>query len=99
MVKVERTGEASGKTPTEVYEAAVETFEQRGIEVWKKRPIAWLAMIRATIDGYSVEGNLAARFSMPTSYILSLSSEEMTDEALGRVADELVTALNETLSA
>jgi len=98
MAKIERTGEVTGKSPSEVYESAVEVFEASGYNVWKKRPIAYLAMVRISVDGYGVEGNFAARFTSPTSYILTLTSEEMLDNQLAKVADTFISALNEKFS-
>ena len=98
MAKVERTGEVVGKSASEVYEIAVEAFEANGFNVWKKRPIAFLAMVRTSVDGFGIEGNLAARFTSPTSYILTLTSEEMSDGQLEKVADQFITALNAKLS-
>ena len=90
MVKIERVGEVNDKSATEVYEAAVEAFEAEGFEVWKERPIAWLVMVRTTIEGCSVDGNLAARATTPTSYILTLTSEEAAEEKLAAGADEFI---------
>ena len=47
----------------------LKAFEANGFNVWKKRPIAFLAMVRTSVDGFGIEGNLAARFTSPTSYI------------------------------
>lgn len=98
MAKVELTGEVTGKSPSEVYETAVDVFEANGYDVWKKRPIAFLAMVRTSIDGLGVEGNLAARFTSPTSYILTLTSEEMSDDQLEKAAELINKALREMLS-
>lgn len=99
MAKIERSGEVQGKSATEVYEAAVTAFEEVGFEVWKKRPIAWLAMVRGTFEGLAFDGNLAARFTQPTSYILTLTSETMSDELLGKAADTFLGVLTEKLAA
>lgn len=98
MAKVERTVEVVEKSPSEIYEAAIQVFEAAGYNVWKKRPIAYLAMVRNSVDGYGIEGSLAVRFTWPASYILTLTSEEMTDEQLGKIADEFIKAFNAMLS-
>ena len=94
MAKVERKVEVADKSPSEVYETAIEVFETNGYTVWKKRPIAYLAMVRTTMDGFAIEGNLAAQFTSPTSYILTLSSEGMTDAQLENVAQDFIHVLN-----
>lgn len=94
MAKVERKVEAADKSPSEVYQTAIEVFEANGYNVWKKRPIAYLAMVRTTVDGFAIEGNLAAQFTSPTSYILTLSSEKMTDAQLEKVAEAFINAMN-----
>lgn len=98
MAKIERTGEAQKKSPTEVYELAVEVFEQEGFEVWKKRPIAWLAMVRKTYDGCLIDGNLAARFTSPTSFTLTLTSDDLAEAELAKAADSFMNALEQKLS-
>jgi hypothetical protein len=98
VAKVERLGVVSGKSATEVYEGAVQTFEESGFDVWKKRPIAWLVMVKMMVKGCGVEGNLAARPTVPPSYTLTLSSEKLTEEALGEIADSVVESLHHLLS-
>jgi hypothetical protein len=99
MAKIERVKEVVGKSPTEVYETAIQAFEDAGFTVWKKRPIAWLMMVRKTIDGKTVDGNLSARMGAVTSYILTLAADEVPEEKVAKSADEFVNAFDELITS
>ncbi len=98
-MKIERTKEIVGKSPTEVYEAAIQAFEKTGFTVWKKRPIAWLMMVRITIDGKTVDGNLSARMGAVTSYILTLAADDVPEDAIAKKADAFEEALEQIFTA
>jgi hypothetical protein len=99
MAKIERVNEVIGKSPVEVYEAAIQAFEEAGFTVWKKRPIAWLMMVRKTVDGKTADGNLSARMGAVTSYILTLAGDELSEDILAGQADQFVEALERIFSA
>ena len=99
MAKIERANEAVGKSPTEVYEAAIQAFEESGFTVWKKRPIAWLMMVRKSVDGKTIDGNLSARMGPVTSYILTLAADDLSEDKIIQSAELVVETLNRILSA
>jgi hypothetical protein len=99
MSKIERVNDVVGKSPTEIYETAIQAFEETGFTVWKKRPIAWLMMVRKTVDGETIDGNLSARMGAVTSYILTLAADRLPEEKVAQSADLFVEALNRILSA
>jgi hypothetical protein len=99
MVKIERVDEVVGKSPTEVYGAAIQAFEESGFTVWKKRPIAWLVMVRKTVDGKAIDGNLSARMGAVTSYILTLAADDLPEAEVAKQADIVVEKLELILLA
>lgn len=98
MAKIERVNEVIGKSPTEVYETAIAAFEEAGFTVWKKRPIAWLMMVRKTVDGKTIDGNLSARMGAVTSYILTLAADDLPEEKIAQSADEFISAFDRAIA-
>jgi len=97
MAKVTHLDQVVGKTATEIYTASLTAFTQIGFEIWKERPMAWLAMARKDVDGKEVNGNLAARMTSPASYTLTITSEFHSEEELAVFAESFVKAINELL--
>ncbi len=98
MSKIERTGEISGKSAQDLYEASITAFEHAGFDVWKKRPLAWLALAKKTVEGIEVDSNLSARPTMPPSFALMMSAEGLSEEELSQLAEQFLAAYRAALS-
>ncbi len=90
MAKIIRTGAIENQSADAVYQASVPAFEAVGFEVWKKRPLAWLALAKKRVEGVEISANLAARPSSPVSYTLTMTADNLSEETLDEEADQFV---------
>jgi hypothetical protein len=61
MEQMQETRKVPGKPASEVYQSILQAAPKAGLQVWKRRDIAWLAMIRSGTDNESVNGNVSVR--------------------------------------
>jgi hypothetical protein len=77
MAAIQTTHTFPGKTPGDVYQAILQAAPIAGLQVWKRRDIAWLAMVRSEGDA-PVEGNISTR---PGGQVIAALSAAGADEA------------------
>ncbi len=61
MAKIQETHTYAGKSAGDVYQAALKAAPQAGLEIWKRRDIAWLAMVRCGSGSEAIDGSVSAR--------------------------------------
>jgi hypothetical protein len=76
MAQMQVTRKIPGKPAGEVYQTILQAAPKAGLQVWKRRDIAWLAMIRTGTDSSSINGNVSVRPGAEVTIALSGSSEE-----------------------
>jgi len=92
MAKIQVTHHFSGKATGEVYQAVLQAAPKAGLEVWKRRDIAWLAMVRG---GQGIDGSVSVRPGAVVTVALSaagLSEEDLQEcaQAVFQAAGALV---------
>ncbi len=95
MAKIQAMQSFQGKPTGEVYQAVLKAAPKAGLEVWKRRDIAWLVMVRSGAGGKGIDGNISVR---PGGQVtVALSAGEMSEDDLqaraGAVFEELSTIL------
>ncbi len=76
MAKIQTTQDFKGKATGDVYQAVIQAAPKAGLEVWKRRDIAWLVMVR----GGTMDGNISVR---PGAVVtVALSAAGMSEEEL-----------------
>ncbi len=87
MAKIQETRTYTGKSAADVYQAALKAVPLAGLQIWKRRDIAWLAMVRCGSGSEAVDGNVSAR---PGSQItVSLSSSGISEADLRERAEQI----------
>jgi hypothetical protein len=61
MAKIQKTHSYTGKSTGDVYQAILKAAPQAGLEIWKRRDIAWLVMVRSGSGSEAIDGNLSVR--------------------------------------
>jgi hypothetical protein len=75
MAQMQATRKVPGKPAGEVYQSILQAAPKLGLQVWKRRDIAWLAMIRSGTDSNAINGNVSVRPGAEVTIALSGSSE------------------------
>ncbi|HZW03808.1 MAG TPA: hypothetical protein VFF68_07770 [Anaerolineaceae bacterium] len=89
MAKIQETKSLPGKQAGEVYQAILQAVPKAGLEVWKRRDIAWLVMVRGGNGSAAVDGNVSAR---PGSQVtVALNAAGLSEEALRAQAETIFT--------
>lgn len=89
MAKIQTTHSYTGKATGEVYQAVLQAVPNAGLEVWKRRDIAWLAMVRG---GNGVDGNISVRPGVVVT--VSLSAPRLSEEDLQECAQAVFQAVS-----
>lgn len=81
-----------------VYDAAQVAFKETGWEVYKLRPIAYLAEARKTgAEGYMLANIIASAFS--PEYKVALKSDTASQAMIDQEAETVLAALDKALAA
>ncbi len=91
MGKIQDTQNFAGKPVNDVYQTLLRVAPQAGLQVWKRRDIAWLFMVRSGSGNQAIDGNMSARPGCVAT--VSLSSPSLSDADLHAIAN---TIFNET---
>ncbi len=87
MAKIQETRTYAGKSVGDVYQAALKAVPLAGLQIWKRRDIAWLTMVRCGSGNETVDGNVSAR---PGAYVtVSLSSVGAGEADLRERAEQI----------
>ncbi len=87
MSKIQETRTYAGKSAGDVYQAALKAVPLAGLQIWKRRDIAWLAMVRCGSGSEAVDGNVSAR---PGAHVtVSLSSAGASEADLRARAEQI----------
>jgi hypothetical protein len=79
MAKIQETRSFPGKSAGDAYQAILVAAPKAGLQVWKRRDIAWLAMVRSGTGSDAIDGNISAR---GTQVIVSLSASSLSEADL-----------------
>ena len=95
MAKIQETHAYAGKSAGDVYQAALKAVPQAGLQIWKRRDIAWLAMVRCGSGSEAIDGNVSAR---PGSQVtVSLSSSGSNEADLRARAEQIFAEISRIL--
>ncbi|MEN4040870.1 MAG: hypothetical protein ROW52_01285 [Anaerolineaceae bacterium] len=61
MAQIQQKRKAPGKPAAEVYQSVIQAAPKAGLQVWKRRDIAWLAMVRSGASSDAVNGNVSVK--------------------------------------
>jgi hypothetical protein len=76
MTQMQETRKVPGKPASEIYQLILQVAPKAGFQVWKRRDIAWLAMIRTGTDTDSINGNVSVRPGAVVTIALTGSNQE-----------------------
>lgn len=93
MAKIQETRNMSGKPAGEIYEAILKATPTAGFEVWKRRDIAWLVMVRRS------EGDINGSVSVSPGgqVIVALNAPGMTEAEVNALAETYFKAIEAAL--
>jgi hypothetical protein len=80
MVKIQKTHNYAGNSAGDVYQAILKAVPLAGLEIWKRRDIAWLVMVRSGSGSEAIDGNVSARPG--TQVTVSLNSAGLKEADL-----------------
>ncbi len=95
MGKIQDTQNFTGKPVNDVYQALLKAASQAGLQVWKRRDIAWLFMVRSGSGSQAIDGNVSARPGCIAT--VSLSSQGLSDADLHAVANSIFNEIRKGL--
>lgn len=95
MGKIQDTQNYAGKLVNDVYQALLKAAPQAGLQVWKRRDIAWLFMVRSGSGNQAIDGNVSARPGSVAT--VSLSSPGLSDADLHAVANTIFNEIRKGL--
>lgn len=87
----------SGKSDTQVYEAALIAIPQAGLKVWKTRELARLVLAQGEMDGQEVRCNIAVSM-VDGSTTISAESDGLSPDKLHEVITDLKAELDAVLA-
>lgn len=76
-------------SPTVCYEAAEKGLEENGIQILKKRPIAWFLLGQTEISGNEAIFNLSFRFGAETIATLAFNGSYSDRAAVDAVCEKI----------
>ncbi len=79
MAKIQETRTYAGKSAGDVYQAALKAVPLAGLQIWKRRDIAWLAMVRCGSGNEAVDGSVSARPGAQVTVSLSTAGAGEAD--------------------
>jgi hypothetical protein len=97
VAKLEVKRAFPGKESGECYQASLRMVEKAGYQIIKKREIASLLICEGKIDGNITGLNVTVPFGLPTSVVISLSSEAVDEALLNSEAQRLFALLEKEL--
>jgi len=97
MAKIEETRTFPGKSPDQLYTAFEPAYQKAGFNIWKKRPIGWLALAKRQQADSEVQSTLSARPGNPSAATLVITGEKQTQEQIQIWADLIWKSLEETV--
>jgi len=80
LAKIQKTQSYAGKSAGDVYQAILKAVPLAGLQVWKRRDIAWLVMVRSGSGSEAIDGNVSARPG--TQVTVSLASQGLSEADL-----------------
>ena len=95
MGKIQETQNFTGKSASDLYQAILKGVPQAGLQIWKRRDIAWLVMVRAGTGDNAIDGNVSARPGAQAT--VSLSSAGLEDSELHARAEAVFNAIKKAL--
>jgi hypothetical protein len=87
MAKIQESKKLPGKSADDVYQAVLQAAPLAGLEVWKRRDIAWLAMIKHEAAGAGIDGSVSVRPGADLT--ISLSSDDLAETDLRSRAETI----------
>jgi hypothetical protein len=76
MTQMQETRKVPGKPASEIYQLILQAAPKAGFQVWKRRDIAWLAMIRTGTGSDAINGNVSVRPGADVTIALTGSNQE-----------------------
>jgi hypothetical protein len=61
MAQIQQNRKIPGKQAGDVYQSVIQAAPKAGLQVWKRRDIAWLAMVRTGLGSDAINGNISVR--------------------------------------
>lgn len=95
MAKIQKNHSYAGKSAGDVYQAMLKAVPLAGLEIWKRRDIAWLLMVRSGAGSEAVDGNISARPG--TQVTVSLSSAGLDEAGLLARAESVFDQISKVL--
>ena len=95
MANITETLMISGKSSSEIFEAAKVALPKAGFKVWKLRAIAYMVLAQGTLNNIVADANVMARPG--GSVAISVGAESVAETDLRAAAQKIITALKETL--
>jgi len=95
MSTVRVTKEFQGISADEAYTLAENALEASGLEIWKRRPLAWLIMADLNDDNGTIRGNVACRPGNGASITITLDSEDHDEPLLSSLVEKFFETLDQ----
>jgi hypothetical protein len=96
MANITETIMVSGKSTSEVFEAAKVALPKAGFKVWKLRDIAYMVLAQGPINNVVADSTVMARPG--GSVAVSVGGEGLEEADLRAAAQKIIAALKETLA-
>ncbi|HEY60320.1 MAG TPA: hypothetical protein G4N92_06510 [Anaerolineae bacterium] len=97
MASIEQELDFAGKTPKELYQAALAAYPQAGFNIWKTRVLACLVIANTSSGDATITSNFIARYNAPVA--LSMSSEELDRNTLKSYAEKFISEMHVVLDS
>lgn len=95
MGKIQTTHDYPGKQARELYEALIQALPKAGLKVWKRRDVAWLAMVRNATGQDAIDGNASTR---PGQVIIALNADRVDEADLNASAEKVFQEIQSIVS-
>ena len=95
MASIQETRTYAGKSASEVYQAMLKAAPQAGLQIWKRRDIGWLIMVRSSVGKAAIDGNVSARPGGQAT--VSLSSSALSEAELQAHAERVFSEMSKIL--
>lgn len=95
MSTVRETKEYPEMSADEAYKIAESALEESGLEIWKRRPLAWLIMADHADDTGTIRGNVACRPGAGASITITLDSDVHEESAMSNLVKDFFEVIDQ----
>jgi hypothetical protein len=97
MATVELNQTFEGKTPGNLYDAALKALPKMGFNVWRKFPLGNVLMSKRIENGKQIDCSFIAHLESPLTVSITVKSDGFGEAELRPWAEKVLAALQESL--